>query len=252
MKTLKVLGMGDCENGVTTVSFSALNSGEYVVAVDASKEFTMAVWEWDKEDVLGKVAIKPEKKRKVKARMVNGCVFHPLDNNLLISYGVDHLTFWNRRKDGFFERTDVGVKEKIINCVSFLDSGDLVTGDRDGMVSIYSVSNEGEYFMSHEFKAHEMGNGVCAIVMLNDTTMVTAGSKDRKVAAWDPMREFAKMAEVTVNESMGSPKTIQPQKHDQKSGDTRYVHLTTPNLGWTLYLLVLYRQFQVPNEFESC
>ena len=222
MKTLKVLGMGDCENGVTTVSFSSLNSGEYVVAVDASKEFTMAVWEWDKEDVLGKVAIKPEKKRKVKARMVNGCVFHPLDNNLLISYGVDHLTFWNRRKDGFFERTDVGVKEKIINCVSFLDSGDLVTGDREGMVSIYSVSNEGEYFMSHEFKAHEMNNGVSAIVMLNDTTMVTAGSKDRTVVAWDPMREFAKMAEVTVNESMGSPKTIQPQKHDQKSGDTRY------------------------------
>ena len=47
MKTLKVLGMGDCENGVTTVSFSALNSGDYVVAVDASKEFTIAVWEWD-------------------------------------------------------------------------------------------------------------------------------------------------------------------------------------------------------------
>ena len=129
---------------------------------------------------------------------------------------------WIVPKDGFFERTDVGIKEKIINCVSFLDSGDLVTGDREGLVSIYSVSNEGEYFMSHEFKAHEMNNGVSAIVMLNDTTMVTAGSKDRTVVAWDPMREFAKMAEVTVNESMGSPKTIQPQKHDQKSGDTRY------------------------------
>ncbi len=116
----------------------------------------------------------------------------------------------------------MAVKGRIITCVAFLDSGDLVAGDRDGMVSAYSVSNEGEYYMSHEFEAHAAGDGVSAIVMLNDTTMVTGGDKDRRIVAWDPIRDYAKMAEGELPESMGSPRAIQPQKQGQKSGDTRY------------------------------
>ncbi|CAH0555116.1 unnamed protein product [Brassicogethes aeneus] len=38
---------------------------------------------------------------------LTGAVFHPLDDNLMITHGKGHLTFWNRRKDGFFERTDI-------------------------------------------------------------------------------------------------------------------------------------------------
>lgn len=38
---------------------------------------------------------------------ISGAVFHPLDDSLIITHGKGHLTFWNRRKDGFFERTDI-------------------------------------------------------------------------------------------------------------------------------------------------
>lgn len=38
---------------------------------------------------------------------VTGAAFHPLDDNLMITHGKGHLTFWTRRKDGFFERTDI-------------------------------------------------------------------------------------------------------------------------------------------------
>jgi hypothetical protein len=38
---------------------------------------------------------------------LTGAAFHPLDDNLLITHGKGHLTFWTRRKDGFFERTDI-------------------------------------------------------------------------------------------------------------------------------------------------
>lgn len=38
---------------------------------------------------------------------LTGAVFHPLDDNLLITHGKGNLTFWIRRKDGFFERTDI-------------------------------------------------------------------------------------------------------------------------------------------------
>lgn len=36
-----------------------------------------------------------------------GASFHPLDDNLMITYGKGHLTFWTRRKDGFFEKIDI-------------------------------------------------------------------------------------------------------------------------------------------------
>lgn len=36
-----------------------------------------------------------------------GASFHPLDDNLVITHGKGHLAFWTRRKDGFFERTDL-------------------------------------------------------------------------------------------------------------------------------------------------
>lgn len=36
-----------------------------------------------------------------------GASFHPLDDNLIITHGRGHLAFWHRRKDGFFEKTDI-------------------------------------------------------------------------------------------------------------------------------------------------
>jgi len=38
---------------------------------------------------------------------LSGAQFHPLDDNLVMTYGKSHLAFWTRRKDGFFERTDL-------------------------------------------------------------------------------------------------------------------------------------------------
>lgn len=50
---------------------------------------------------------------------LTGAAFHPLDDNLLITHGRGHLTFWNRRKDGFFERTDI-IKPASINCTQLI------------------------------------------------------------------------------------------------------------------------------------
>lgn len=52
---------------------------------------------------------------------LSGAAFHPLDDNLLITHGRGHLAFWHRRKDGFFEKTDI-IKQVIIIklCFSFM------------------------------------------------------------------------------------------------------------------------------------
>ena len=36
-----------------------------------------------------------------------GAAFHPMDNNLIITYGRGLLSLWNRRKDGIFQRNDL-------------------------------------------------------------------------------------------------------------------------------------------------
>lgn len=56
-----------------------------------------------------------------------GASFHPLDDNLMITYGKGHLTFWTRRKDGFFEKIDI-IKAVIHNIKGyFLNNSTYIT-----------------------------------------------------------------------------------------------------------------------------
>ena len=53
---------------------------------------------------------------------------------------------------------------RTVTCLDFLESGDVIGGDDSGAVRTYSVSIEGEYYMSHEFEAHSKGvNAVLAL-----------------------------------------------------------------------------------------
>ena len=53
---------------------------------------------------------------------------------------------------------------RTVTCLDFLESGDVIGGDDSGAVRTYSVSIEGEYYMSHEFEAHSKGvNAILAL-----------------------------------------------------------------------------------------
>ena len=117
----------------------------------------MTVFEWPgcmcfPGKLLGRVATHQE--------LIFGVVFHPLDSHLLISFGRNHLTFWNRRKDGYFERSDVVDDTRDVACVAILESGDLAAGDSTGAVRIYSVNDDGEYFVSHQIEAAHSAQGI--------------------------------------------------------------------------------------------
>ena len=100
-----------------------------------------------------------------------------------------------------------------MNCLDFLESGDVVAGDDSGSIRTYSVSLEGEYYMSHEFTAH--AKGVNAILALGDGTVVTGGDKDRKLLTWDSSREFAKKQEIKLPDGVGSTRSLTKQQTDQ-------------------------------------
>ena len=79
-----------------------------------------------------------------------------------------------------------------------MESGDVAAGDDDGGISIFSVSNEGEYYISKEFKAHSDVGGVASLVLINEHTVVSGGDRDGKVIAWDATRDFDKLAEAKL------------------------------------------------------
>ena len=204
METLIVLGLGECEKGINSVAFSVLNKGEYLAAVDNSKEHILSVWDWTNNELTARVV--------TNVNRINGLAFHPFDNNLIITYGTGHLCFWSRKKDSFFERVDVADKDTHglnYHCLAFLESGDLVVGDSEGFVSSFSVTNEGEYFRSFKFAAHE--KGISCITIMIEGTLVTAGEKDRMIKAWDSNREFERIAESEISSSAGSARMICPQ-----------------------------------------
>ena len=190
METLQVLGLGSMEVGVVGVGFSVLNKGAYVAAVDGSKDSVLHMWDWTNSDLLSKVS--------VDTSVICGVSFHPFDNNLVITYGKAHLAFWNRKKDGFFARADLAESTPGIcyQCLAFLESGDVVTGDNEGNINSYSVSAEGEYYRSFSLPAHI--KGVSSLLVMAQGTILSAGERDRKITAWDSNRDFVMIGKSAI------------------------------------------------------
>ncbi|CAH0604362.1 unnamed protein product [Chrysodeixis includens] len=221
LQTLHVFGMAEFEAGVSAVAFSQLNGGSYVLAVDAGRESILSVWQWQWGHLLGKVATLQEE--------LTGAAFHPLDDNLLITHGKGHLAFWNRRKDGFFERTDIikPPSRTHVTALQFEQDGDVVTADSDGFITIYSVDSDGAYFVRMEFEAHI--KGISSLVMLSEGTLISGGEKDRKIAAWDSLQNYKRITETKLPESAGGVRSIYPQRPGRNDGNI-YVGTTRNNI----------------------
>ncbi|KAK7790247.1 hypothetical protein R5R35_001049 [Gryllus longicercus] len=219
--TLYVFGMSEFEVGVSAVAFSQMNGGTYVLAVDGGRERILSVWQWQWGHLLGKVATLQDE--------LTGAVFHPLDDNLLITHGKGHLTFWTRRKDGFFERTDI-IKPPTrtnITSIQFEMDGDVVTADGDGFITIYSVDSDGAYFVRLEFEAHT--KGISSLIMLSEGTLLSGGEKDRKIIAWDSLQNYKKITETKLPEPAGGVRSIYPQRPGRNDGNI-YVGTTRNNI----------------------
>lgn len=219
--TLYVFGMTEFQMGVSALAFSQLNGGSYVLAVDSGREAILSVWQWQWGHLLGKVATMQED--------LTGAAFHPLDDNLLITHGRGHLTFWNRRKDGFFERTDIikPPSRTHVTSIQFEQDGDVVTADSDGFITVYSVDADGAYFVRMEFEAHN--KGISSLIMLSEGTLLSGGEKDRKIAAWDSLQNYKRITDTKLPESVGGVRSIYPQRPGRNDGNI-YVGTTRNNI----------------------
>ncbi|EGW05350.1 Echinoderm microtubule-associated protein-like 2 [Cricetulus griseus] len=132
LSTLHVLGLGVFDRAVCCVAFSKSNGGNLLCAVDESNDHVLSVWDWAKET---KVV---DSKGSNKAVLL--ATFHPTDPSLLITCGKSHIYFWSleggslSKRQGLFEKHE---KPKYVLCVTFLEGGDVVTGDSGGNIYIW-------------------------------------------------------------------------------------------------------------------
>uniref|UniRef100_A0A2K5P2V6 EMAP like 2 n=1 Tax=Cercocebus atys TaxID=9531 RepID=A0A2K5P2V6_CERAT len=132
LSTLHVLGLGVFDRAVCCVGFSKSNGGNLLCAVDESNDHMLSVWDWAKETKVVDVKCSNE--------AVLVATFHPTDPTVLITCGKSHIYFWTleggslSKRQGLFEKHE---KPKYVLCVTFLEGGDVVTGDSGGNLYVW-------------------------------------------------------------------------------------------------------------------
>uniref|UniRef100_A0A8C0QYW3 EMAP like 2 n=1 Tax=Canis lupus dingo TaxID=286419 RepID=A0A8C0QYW3_CANLU len=210
LSTLHVLGLGVFDRAVCCVGFSKSNGGNLLCAVDESNDHMLSVWDWAKE---AKVV-----DGKCSNEAVLVATFHPTDPTLLITCGKSHIYFWSleggslSKRQGLFEKHE---KPKYVLCVTFLEGGDVVTGDSGG--NLYVWGKGGNRITQAVLGAHD--GGVFGLCALRDGTLVSGGGRDRRVVLWGS--DYSKLQEVEVPEDFGPVRTVAEGR-----GDTLYVGTT--------------------------
>ncbi|XP_043292679.1 echinoderm microtubule-associated protein-like 2 isoform X3 [Cervus elaphus] len=210
LSTLHVLGLGVFDRAVCCVGFSKSNGGNLLCAVDESNDHVLSVWDWAKETKVVDVKCSNE--------AVLVATFHPTDPTVLITCGKSHIYFWNleggslSKRQGLFEKYE---KPKYVLCVTFLEGGDVVTGDSGG--NLYVWGKGGNRITQAVLGAHD--GGVFGLCALRDGTLVSGGGRDRRVVLWGS--DYSKLQEVEVPEDFGPVRTVAEGR-----GDTLYVGTT--------------------------
>ncbi|XP_044113031.1 echinoderm microtubule-associated protein-like 2 isoform X2 [Neovison vison] len=128
----------------------------------------------------------------------------------------DHmLSVWDWAKESKVVDGKKHEKPKYVLCVTFLEGGDVVTGDSGG--NLYVWGKGGNRITQAVLGAHD--GGVFGLCALRDGTLVSGGGRDRRVVLWGS--DYSKLQEVEVPEDFGPVRTVAEGR-----GDTLYVGTT--------------------------
>ncbi|XP_016407097.1 echinoderm microtubule-associated protein-like 4 [Sinocyclocheilus rhinocerous] len=135
LSTLQIIGLGTFERGVGSLAFSKADSGIHLSVIDDSNEHMLTVWDWQKKSKIAEI--------KTTNEVVLAVEFHPTDANTIVTCGKSHIFFWTwsgsslTRKQGIFGKYE---KPKFVQCLAFLNNGDILTGDSGGIMLIWTRS----------------------------------------------------------------------------------------------------------------
>ncbi|XP_078701340.1 echinoderm microtubule-associated protein-like 2 isoform X2 [Branchiostoma floridae x Branchiostoma belcheri] len=176
LHTITVIGAGQLAFGPRAVSFSIADGGAQLAIANENGSGTMLrLWDWKKKHTIAEA--------KATTDPLFLTAFNPKDNTQLVTAGKGHVTFWTLKKNGLLSRKN-GIfgklKPKYVECISFLDNGDVITGDSKGNILIFKKdsSQAGRTIIG----AHK--EGVTALYVRRDGTLMSGGG-DKKIVLWD-------------------------------------------------------------------
>eukprot|EP00794_Sanderia_malayensis_P017440 gene17440-19184_t len=177
LETRHVIGLGYFERALCCLAFSIKDGGRLLVAIDEANEHVISIWDWEKKLRYSE--------NKSSNDAVLGVIFHPENNNIMVSHGRSHIAFWTineemkiTKKMGVFERHG---KPKFVLCATFTENGDLLSGDSNGNILLWG---QGSNRVTKALKdAHD--GAIFSICCMSDGKILSGGGKDRKVIEWN-------------------------------------------------------------------
>ncbi|XP_051251603.1 echinoderm microtubule-associated protein-like 4 isoform X2 [Dicentrarchus labrax] len=214
LSTLQVVGLGTFERGVGSLAFSKADSGQHLSVIDDCNDHMLTVWDWQKKSKIAEI--------KTTNEVVLAVEFHPTDPNTIVTCGKSHIFFWTwtgnslARKQGIFGKYE---KPKFIQCLAFLSTGDILTGDSGGILLVWTRSSAETptgkgpraFQISRQVKGHE-GSVFCMCEMRSGT-LLTGGGKDRKIILWD--HELRADRDIEVPDQYGTIRAVSEGKGDE-------------------------------------
>uniref|UniRef100_A0A3Q3WDZ3 Uncharacterized protein n=1 Tax=Mola mola TaxID=94237 RepID=A0A3Q3WDZ3_MOLML len=214
LSTLQVVGLGTFERGVGSLAFSKADSGQHLSVIDDCNDHMLTVWDWQKKSKIAEI--------KTTNEVVLAVEFHPTDPNTIVTCGKSHIFFWTwtgtslARKQGIFGKYE---KPKFIQCLAFLSTGDILTGDSGGVLLVWT-RNSAEtptgkgpraFQIVRQVKGHE-GSVFCMCEMRSGTVL-TGGGKDRKIILWD--HELRADRDIEVPDQYGTIRALSEGKGEE-------------------------------------
>uniref|UniRef100_A0A4W6EE78 EMAP like 4 n=1 Tax=Lates calcarifer TaxID=8187 RepID=A0A4W6EE78_LATCA len=211
LSTLQVIGLGTFERGVGSLAFSKADSGQHLSVIDDCNDHMLTVWDWQKKSKIAEI--------KTTNEVVLAVEFHPTDPNTIVTCGKSHIFFWTwtgtslARKQGIFGKYE---KPKFVQCLAFLSTGDILTGDSGGILrrSVQTGSRGNSVSVRHisrQVKGHE-GSVFCMCEMRSGT-LLTGGGKDRKIILWD--HELRADRDIEVPDQYGTIRAVSEGKGEE-------------------------------------
>ncbi|CAN9499552.1 unnamed protein product [Ophioblennius macclurei] len=212
--TLQVIGMGTFERGVGSLAFSKADSGQHLSVIDDCNDHMLTVWDWQKKSKIAEI--------KTTNEVVLAVEFHPTDPSTIVTCGKSHIFFWTwngsalARKQGIFGKYE---KPKFVQCLAFLSSGDILTGDSGGVLLVWTRSTAETptgkgpraFQISRQVKGHE-GSVYCMCEMRSGT-LLTGGGKDRRIILWD--HELRSDRDIEVPDQYGAIRAVSEGKGEE-------------------------------------
>uniref|UniRef100_A0A9J7ZSB5 Echinoderm microtubule-associated protein-like 4 n=1 Tax=Cyprinus carpio carpio TaxID=630221 RepID=A0A9J7ZSB5_CYPCA len=200
LSTLQIIGLGTFERGVGSLAFSK-DSGIHLSVIDDSNEHMLTVWDWQKKSKIAEI--------KTTNEVVLVVEFHPTDANTIVTCGKSHIFFWTwsgsslARKQGIFGKYE---KPKFVQCLAFLNNGDILTGDSGGIMLIWTRST-----ITRQIKAHD--GSVFTLCQMRNGTLLTGGGKDHKIILWD--HDLNPERDIEVPDQYGTIRAVAEGKGEQ-------------------------------------